>query len=77
MSGGPRRNLAGWYPLIVTCELHDVDPLEYLRDVLLRAQVVEQGAVEIGLGVTVGQGQELESRRIGSACHGAVGSRRS
>jgi transposase len=29
-------NLAGLYSLIATCGLHDVDPLEYLRDVLLR-----------------------------------------
>ena len=29
-------NLAGLYSLIATCNLHGVDPLEYLRDVLLR-----------------------------------------
>lgn len=29
-------NLAGLYSLIATCALHDVEPLEYLRDVLLR-----------------------------------------
>lgn len=29
-------HLAGLYSLIATCELHEVDPLEYLRDVLLR-----------------------------------------
>jgi transposase len=29
-------NLAGLYSLIATCDLHDVDPLEYLRYVLLR-----------------------------------------
>jgi transposase len=29
-------NLAGLYSLIATCDLHDVDPLGYLRDVLLR-----------------------------------------
>jgi transposase len=29
-------NLAGLYSLIATCDLHDVNPLEYLRDVLLR-----------------------------------------
>jgi transposase len=29
-------NLAGLYSLIATCEAHDVDPVEYLRDVLLR-----------------------------------------
>ena len=29
-------NLAGLYSLVATCDLHDVDPLEYLRDVLLR-----------------------------------------
>ena len=29
-------NLAGVYSLIATCDLHGVDPLEYLRDVLLR-----------------------------------------
>ncbi len=36
--GNPDRgeNLAGLYSLIATCDLHEVDPLEYLRDVLLR-----------------------------------------
>jgi len=29
-------NLAGLYSLIAACDLHDVDPLAYLRDVLLR-----------------------------------------
>jgi transposase len=29
-------NLAGLYSLIATCDLHQVDPLEYLRDVLVR-----------------------------------------
>jgi transposase len=29
-------NLAGMYSLVATCDLHEVDPLEYLRDVLLR-----------------------------------------
>jgi transposase len=29
-------NLAGLYSLIATCDLHDVDPLAYLSDVLLR-----------------------------------------
>jgi transposase len=29
-------NLAGLYSLIATCDLHDVDPLAYLRDVLIR-----------------------------------------
>jgi len=29
-------NLAGLYSLVATCDLHDVDPLAYLRDVLLR-----------------------------------------
>ena len=29
-------NLAGLYSLIATCDLHEVDPLEYLRDVLFR-----------------------------------------
>jgi len=29
-------NLAGLYSLIATCDLHEVNPLEYLRDVLLR-----------------------------------------
>lgn len=29
-------NLAGLYSLVATCDLHNVDPLEYLRDVLLR-----------------------------------------
>ena len=30
------QNLAGLYSLVSTCESHDVDPIEYLRDVLLR-----------------------------------------
>ncbi len=36
--GGPEtgQNLAGLYSLVSTCEAHDVDPIEYLRDVLLR-----------------------------------------
>lgn len=36
--GGPEtgQNLAGLYSLVATCESHDVDPIEYLRDVLLR-----------------------------------------
>jgi transposase len=29
-------NLAGLYSLVATCEAHDIDPVEYLRDVLLR-----------------------------------------
>ena len=29
-------NLAGLYSLVATCEAHDVDPVAYLRDVLLR-----------------------------------------
>jgi len=32
-------NLAGLYSLIATCDLHDVDPLEYIKDVLLRVDV--------------------------------------
>lgn len=32
-------NLAGLYSLIATCDLHSVDPLEYLKDVLLRVDV--------------------------------------
>ena len=32
-------NLAGLYSLIATCDLHGVDPLEYLKDVLLRVDV--------------------------------------
>ena len=32
-------NLAGLYSLIATCDLHDVDPVEYLKDVLLRIDV--------------------------------------
>jgi transposase len=32
-------NLAGLYSLIATCDLHDVDPLAYLRDVLLRVDI--------------------------------------
>ena len=29
-------NLAGLYSLVATCDLHDVDPTEYLRDMLIR-----------------------------------------
>lgn len=32
-------NLAGLYSLIATCDLHGVDPIEYLKDVLLRVDV--------------------------------------
>ena len=31
-----RENLAGLYSLVSTCEAHDVDPVAYLRDVLIR-----------------------------------------
>jgi len=36
--GDPEKgeNLAGLYSLVATCEAHDVDPVAYLRDVLLR-----------------------------------------
>jgi transposase len=36
--GGPEtgQNLAGLYSLVATCEANEVDPIEYLRDVLLR-----------------------------------------
>jgi transposase len=36
--GDPQKgeNLAGLYSLVSTCEAHDVDPLAYLKDVLLR-----------------------------------------
>ena len=39
--GGPEsgENLAGLYSLIATCDLHGVDPVEYLKDVLLRVDV--------------------------------------
>lgn len=39
--GDPEKgeNLAGLYSLIATCEAHDVDPVAYLRDVLLRVDV--------------------------------------
>lgn len=29
-------NLAGLYSLVATCEAHDVDPVAYLQDVMLR-----------------------------------------
>lgn len=32
-------NLAGLYSLIATCDLHDIDPVEYLKDVLLRVDI--------------------------------------
>lgn len=31
-------HLAGLYSLVATCDAHDVDPIEYLRDVLLRVE---------------------------------------
>jgi transposase len=31
-------NLAGLYSLIATCEANDVNPVDYLADVLLRVQ---------------------------------------
>jgi transposase len=31
-------NLAGLYSLIATCEANDVNPVEYLADVLVRVQ---------------------------------------
>jgi transposase len=34
-----RRDLAWLYSLIATCDLHDVDPIEYRKDVLLRVDV--------------------------------------
>jgi transposase len=33
---GTGDNLAGLYSLVATCDLHSVDPIEYLRDVLIR-----------------------------------------
>lgn len=32
-------NLAGLYSLIATCDVHGIDPIEYLRDVILRVDV--------------------------------------
>ncbi len=32
-------NLAGLYSLVSTCEAHGVDPIEYLRDVMLRVDI--------------------------------------
>lgn len=32
-------NLAGLYSLVATCEAHGVDPIDYLRDVILRVDV--------------------------------------
>lgn len=33
---GCGENLAGLYSLIATCDLHEIDPVDYLRDVLMR-----------------------------------------
>ena len=32
------QNLAGLYALVASCEAHGVNPVEYLRDVLIRIQ---------------------------------------
>jgi hypothetical protein len=32
----PARNIAGLYSLVASCEANDVNPIEYLRDVMLR-----------------------------------------
>jgi transposase len=39
-------NLAGLYSLIATCDLHRVDPVEYLKDVLLRVDVHPAADIE-------------------------------
>jgi transposase len=39
-------NLAGLYALVATCRLHDVNPEEYLADVLLRVQTHPQQRID-------------------------------
>ena len=39
-------NLAGLYSLIATCDLHSVDPIEYLRDVLIRVDTHPASAID-------------------------------
>jgi len=39
-------NLAGLYSLIATCDLHHVDPIEYLRDVLIRVDTHPAAAID-------------------------------
>jgi transposase len=39
-------NLAGLYSLITTCDLHDVDPLAYLRDVLFRIDMYPAAKID-------------------------------
>ena len=39
-------NLAGLYSLIATCDLHNVDPIEYLRDVLIRVDTHPAAAID-------------------------------
>ncbi len=40
------RNLAGLYSLIATCEANDVNPYDYLVDVLLRVQTHPQARLD-------------------------------
>jgi transposase len=39
-------NLAGLYSLVATCDLHGVDPIEYLRDVLIRIDTHPATAID-------------------------------
>jgi transposase len=39
-------NLAGMYSLVATCDLHGVDPIEYLRDVLIRIDTHPATAID-------------------------------
>ena len=43
---GAGDNLAGLYSLIATCDLHGVDPVEYVRDVLLRVDTHPATAID-------------------------------
>jgi transposase len=43
---GTGDNLAGLYSLIATCDLHSVDPIEYLRDVLIRVDTHPATAID-------------------------------
>jgi transposase len=39
-------NLAGLYSLVATCEAHEIDPVDYLRDVLLRVDAHPAAAID-------------------------------
>ena len=43
---GAGDNLTGLYSLVATCDLHGVDPVEYLRDVLIRVDTHPATAID-------------------------------